>query len=155
MLQAQAAPVHSVRDLKIGGTESARQAGLAFRRPVRASSSHVEAGADYRPESAVHGAGDTRWSSEFSDPQWLAIDLGTPRQFSRVVLEWEGAYARSYAIQVSDDGASWREVYSTTRGEGDTEELKFAPVTARWVRFHGTKRATPYGYSLWEMKVLP
>jgi hypothetical protein len=155
LLHAGARPVRSLRDFRIAATESNRDGGIALHQPVKASSSHVEPGANYGPENAVDGADDTRWSSEFSDPQWLAIDLGSPRQLSRVVLEWEAAYAQSYAIQVSDDGATWREVYTNTSGKGDTEEIRFAPVSARWVRFYGTKRATPYGYSLWEIRVFP
>ena len=31
--------------------------------------------------------------------------------------------------------------------------LAFTPTTARYVRVVGTKRATSYGYSLWEVGV--
>ena len=103
----------------------------------------------------MDGLSDTRWSSEFSDPQWLAIDLGAPATISRVVLDWESACGQSYAIQVSLDGSTWTDVYTTNEGKGGTEEIKFAPTSARWVRLYGTKRATPFGYSLWEMRVFP
>jgi hypothetical protein len=43
----------------------------------------------------------------------------------------------------------------TTNGSGNTEEIKFAPTTARRVRLYGTQRATPFDYSLWEMRVFP
>ena len=108
--------------------------GIARGRPVKASSTYAEPGNDYRPENAVDGLPDTRWSSEFSDPQWLAIDLGAPTRISRVILDWEAACAESYAIQVSLDGNTWTDVYTTTNGKGDTEDIKFAPATARWVR---------------------
>ena len=78
-----------------------------------------------------------------------------PTRISRVVLDWEVACAQAYVIQVSLDGNTWTDVYTTTKGKGDTEEIKFAPTAARWVRFYGTKRATPFGYSLWEMRVFP
>ena len=120
-----------------------------------ASSTYLEPGNDYRSEYAVDGLADTRWSSEFSDLQWLAVDLGVPTRISRVVLDWEAACAQSYTIQVSLDGTTWTDVYATTNGKGGTEDLKFAPTSVRWVRFFGTKRATPFGYSLWEMRVFP
>ena len=104
---------------------------------------------------SVDGLPDTRWSSEFSDPQWLAVDLGVPTRISRVVLDWEAAFGQSYAIQTSLDGSTWTDVYTTTSGKGDTEDIRFTPTSARWLRFYGTKRATPFGYSFWEMKVLP
>ena len=83
------------------------------------------------------------------------LTLARPSRISRVVLEWETAYGQSYAIQVSLDGSNWVDVYTTASGKGGIEEIKFAPTSARWVRFYGTKRATAFGYSLWEMRVFP
>jgi hypothetical protein len=103
----------------------------------------------------VDGDPLTRWSSEFSDPQWIAIDLGDVHQVSRVQLVWEAAHAKSYAIQVSDDGKNWTDVFSTSSGSGGTENITFDRVSARWIRMHGTQRATPFGYSLWEFRVFP
>jgi len=147
--------VRSRRDFKAGMGGDNQEDGIARGKPVKASSTYVEPGTDYRPENAVDGLSDTRWSSEFSDPQWLAIDLGAPSRISRVVLNWETACGQSYAIQVSLDGNTWTEVFTTSDGRGETEEIKFAPTTARWVRLYGSKRATPFGYSLWEVKVFP
>jgi hypothetical protein len=148
--------VHSVRDFTVVSAEeqTARQ-GLAQGRPVKASTVLTLDGQTYRAEYAVDGDEDTRWSSEFRDPQWLAVDLGEPRTISRVELHWEPAYAKAYQIQVSLDGETWRDVYATTQGGGGIETIRFAPTSARWVRLYGTQRATPYGYSLWEMKVFP
>ena len=148
-------PVRSLRDFKVGGAGGSQEDGIARGKLVKASSVFVEAGNDYPPGNAVDGFSDTRWSSEFSDPQWLAVDVGAPVSVSRVVLEWEAACAQAYAMQVSLDGATWTEVYTTTKGAGGTEAIKFTPTSARWVRFYGTKRATPFGYSLWEMRVFP
>jgi hypothetical protein len=47
------------------------------------------------------------------------------------------------------------DVYTTTTGKGGTEVIRFKPASARWVRMYGTKRTTPFGYSLWEMRVFP
>ena len=155
LLRGGVKPVRSLRDFKVGAMTSEPEEGIARGKPVKASSRYLEPGADYAPENAVDGFADTRWSSEFSDPQWLAIDLGTASRISRVVLDWEHACAQSYSIQVSQDGSSWTDVYTTTSGKGETDDVKFAPITARWIRFYGTKRATPFGYSLWEMTVFP
>ena len=155
LLRGGEKPVRSLRDFRVGGAEHKQEAGIARGKPVQASSTYVEAGNDYRPENAVDGLSDTRWSSEFSDPQWLAVDLGVTTQISRVVLDWETACAQSYVIQVSTDGSAWTDVYTTTSGKGGTEQIKFAPTSARWVRFYGTKRATIFGYSLWEFRVFP
>jgi hypothetical protein len=155
LLRGGAKPVRSLRDFSVRAAGKYQEDGIARGKPVKASSAYVEPGSDYRPENAVDGLLDTRWSSEFSDPQWLAIDLGAPTAISRVVLDWEEASAQSYAIQVSLDGSTWTDVYTTTTGKGGTEVIRFKPASARWVRFYGTKRATPFGYSLWEMRVFP
>ncbi|TBL40685.1 penicillin acylase family protein [Verrucosispora sp. SN26_14.1] len=120
---------------------------LATGRPVTASSSQLGNGA----ARAVDGDLNTRWASSWSDNQWLRVDLGSVRQVGRVALAWESAYARSYRVEVSDDGATWRTVWSTTAGDGGTDVLTFAPQQARYVRVYGLTRATTYGFSLWEL----
>jgi hypothetical protein len=104
------------------------------------------------PSDAVDGNTGTRWSSAASDPQWLAVDLGAEDTVSKVVLDWETAYAKAYEIQFSDDGSTWKDAYSTTSGAGGTETVNVSG-TARYVRMYGTQRATQYGYSLWEFQV--
>ncbi len=102
--------------------------------------------------NAFDGNLSTRWSSAFSDPQWLEVDLGATHTITQVVLNWEHAYATAFQIQTSTDGTNWTTVYSTTTGTGGVQTI---PVTGsgRYVRMYGTKRATGYGYSLWEFQV--
>jgi hypothetical protein len=94
----------------------------------------------------------TRWSSEFADPQWIAMDLGDHYDLSRLVLRWETAYAADYQIHVSDDAQSWRTVHQVTGGNGGVDDLPISG-SGRYVRVYGTRRATRWGYSLWEMEV--
>ena len=54
--------------------------------------------------AAVDGNTGTRWSSAFSDPQWIQVDLGATATIDQVTLNWEAAYARSFQIQVSANG---------------------------------------------------
>lgn len=102
---------------------------------------------------AIDGDMRTRWSSEFSDAQWLRVDLGARQWFNKVVLKWEAAYGRAYRIEVSDDDLNWRTVYTQTNGVGNTETINFPGVVARYVRLMGLVRGTSYGYSLWEMEI--
>src|SRR5687767_10049990 len=51
------------------------------------------------PDKALDGNTTTRWSSAFSDPQWIRLDLGSKKSINRVVLNWEAAYSKSYEIQ--------------------------------------------------------
>ncbi|RYG73242.1 hypothetical protein EON80_03430, partial [bacterium] len=107
----------------------------------------------YTAALAVDGSSVTRWASGFNDGEWLAVDLGQKERIGRVHLNWEGAYARSYRIEVSDDGQTWTPVYSNENGQGDIEDVSFTPVEARHVRIVGVKRATKFGTSLYSFEV--
>jgi beta-glucanase (GH16 family) len=102
--------------------------------------------------NAVDGNTGTRWSSGFSDPQWLQVDLGATHSVSQVVLNWETAYATAYQIQTSTNGTTWTTIYSTTTGTGGVQTLNISG-SGRYVRMYGTTRATQWGYSLWEFQV--
>jgi hypothetical protein len=123
---------------------------LSQGRPATASS--VES-SSLPASNAVDGKTNTRWASkEGSDPQWISVDLGTRSTVSQVKLLWEAAYGKAYRIEVSDDGATWTPVYSTTTGDGGTDDLTVSG-SGRYVRMYGTKRGTSYGYSLFEFQV--
>jgi hypothetical protein len=102
--------------------------------------------------NAVDGNTGTRWSSAFSDPQWIQVDLGSVQSICRVGLNWEAAYGTAFQVQVSNDAASWSTVYSTTTGTGGNQTLNVTG-SGRYIRMYGTARATQYGYSLWEFQV--
>jgi hypothetical protein len=149
-------PVHSLRDFEaLSESDFRARCGIARGRPVKASSNLTKDGQTYSCELAVDGKPHTRWSSEFSDPQWLAVDLGKVVKLSRVELDWEAAFGKSYAIQVSTDGRTWTDVYHTDSGHGGTEVIRFTPANARWVRYYGAARGTPFGHSLRELRVFP
>lgn len=101
---------------------------------------------------AFDGQGTTRWSSTYADNNWVQVDLGSSHNINRLVLRWEAAYARGYKIQVSGNGSTWTDIYSTTNATGGTETLNLSG-TGRYVRMQGVQRATQWGYSLWEMEV--
>ena len=103
--------------------------------------------------NAFDGNLGTRWSSAWSDPQWIQVDLGATYNILEVVLYWETAYGKSYQIQVSSNATSWTTIYSTTTGFGGTEDLTGLSGTGRYVRMYGTARGTQWGYSLWEFQI--
>ncbi|RZU14246.1 glucose/arabinose dehydrogenase [Kribbella rubisoli] len=125
---------------------------LARGRPALASSTYM---AGREASKAVDGSMTTAWSSARTDPQWLRIDLGSVQVVNRVLLNWlSTAYAKSYQIQVSGSGRTWKTVASTVSGDGSTDSLVFSPNYARYVRINATKRAVAGSYySLWEFGV--
>ncbi|BBH69053.1 hypothetical protein ACTI_57380 [Actinoplanes sp. OR16] len=116
-----------------------------------ATASSTESAA-FPASNAVDGDAGTRWSSAFSDPQWLQVDLGSSAAISSVVIDWEAAYARTYAVKASADGQSWTTLYSTAAGAGGRQALTVSG-TGRYVRVESTVRATQWGISIKELQV--
>jgi hypothetical protein len=123
---------------------------LSQGKPATASSSE-NAGA-FPAQAAVDGDTGTRWSSAFSDPQWLQVDLGATASITQVVLNWEAARAATFKIQVSANGTTWTDATPVTNGADGTQTLT-VNASGRYVRMDGLTRATVYGYSLWEFQV--
>ena len=133
------------------GVLPAHAAGTLISQGKTATASSTE-NASFGASSAVDGNTGTRWSSAFSDPQWVEVDLGGTATLNQVVLNWEAAYGKAFQIQVSADNSTWTTLYSTTTGAGGVQTLTVTG-SGRYVRMYGTQRGTAYGYSLWEFQV--
>ncbi|MCR5836754.1 MAG: discoidin domain-containing protein [Lachnospiraceae bacterium] len=107
------------------------------------------------PAYAVDGSTSTRWESAWDNAtEWMYVDLGKVTQITGVNLYWEGAFAKAYNIQVSNDENNWSQVYSTTTGNGGNQQLNIN-TQARYVRINMTQKQLPaYGYSLYEFEVM-
>jgi hypothetical protein len=132
-----------------GAATTCGTANAALNRPATASSTES---AGTPASAAVDGDTGTRWSSAFSDPQWIQVDLGSAQQVCQVGLNWEAAYAKAFQVQVSADAGTWTDVYSTTTGTGGNQTLAVSG-SGRYVRVLMTARSTAYGDSLWEFVV--
>ncbi len=135
---------------KAPGTAAPTSTDLAQGKPTTASS--VE-NAGTPASAATDGNSGTRWSSAFSDPQWLQVDLGASHSINRVVLNWENAYAKTFSIQTSTTGTGgWTDITPVTTGQAGMQTLNVTG-SGRYVRVNGLTRATPWGYSLWDFQV--
>ncbi|MDQ0779525.1 hypothetical protein QF026_007991 [Streptomyces aurantiacus] len=124
-------------------------ANAAQGKPATASS---EENAGTPAASAFDGNTGTRWSSQFADPQWVRVDLGSVQDICKVDLNWEAAHGKDFTIQTSADGQNWTTLKSVTNGTGGTASYDVSG-SGRYLRIHGTARGTGYGYSLWEVAV--
>ncbi|HEU0237899.1 MAG TPA: discoidin domain-containing protein [Micromonosporaceae bacterium] len=140
---------YSLFEFAVQGTPAGGATLLSQGHPATASSLE---NATFPASNAVDGNTGTRWSSAFSDPQWLQVDLGATHSISRVVLNWEAAYGKAFQIQTSNDGTNWTTIFSTSTGTGGVQDLTVSG-SGRYVRMFGTQRGLPYGYSLWEFQV--
>jgi hypothetical protein len=126
---------------------------VALGKPTTASSyQSVGTGAPYPPSNATDGNTATRWATDWSDPQWIEVDLGQVTTISHVQLIWGSAYGKAYQIQTSNDNANWTAIYSTVSSDGGADDID-VNGSGRYVRMYGTQRATTYGYSPYEFGV--
>jgi len=122
---------------------------LALGKPIYASS----VGDGLEAINANDGNMSTRWSSSYSDDQWIYIDLEEVLEFSQVNLYWEAAYGKEYKIQVSNDAIDWTDIYYTDSSNGGSDLISFEAVSARYVRMLGIHRGTGWGFSLYEFEI--
>ena len=106
------------------------------------------------PSYVVDGSKSSRWESSWENKEeWIYVDLGKETDITGVKLYWEGAYAKDYKIQVSNDEDNWGDVYTKSDGSGGNEDIDIN-TKARYVRVYMTKKALEaYGYSLFEFEV--
>lgn len=105
--------------------------------------------------NAIDGNEGTRWESNQTDDETWTLDMGQARTFSRIKILWEGAYAKEFTLSISNDGESWSNLYTETNlTQAGWQTIDVDETTARYIQYHGTKRATGYGQSFWEFQVL-
>lgn len=112
-----------------------------------------EQNSSFPVSNATDGNIETRWSSGFSDNEYMYIDLGSKYPVCTVEIFWEAAYATSYSIDLSDDAIHWKTA-TTITGNTDLHNTVSVSGNARYVKMQGISRATQYGYSIFEMRVL-
>lgn len=127
---------------------------LALNKRVEVSSVYDE---EIWPSSyIVDGSSSTRWSSvdtaRSKGKEWVTVDLEENCNIDAVAIYWETACPDSYTMEMSDDGKVWTKVldkknvkpgldYNRLNGKG------------RYVRITALEFATPYGISIFELKL--
>jgi hypothetical protein len=117
------------------------------------TTSSVEPGTTFIGTNAVDGNLTTRWSSNYVDPSWIYVDLGTSYSVNRVKITWEAAYATAYLVQVSQDASSWSTIRTVTGNATTVNDWTGLSGNGRYVRIYGTARNSQWGYSIFELEV--
>ncbi len=133
-------------------TSAASGSNLALNKPATAFST---SGTNVASR-AFDGSTSTYWRSGSltSNPvNWLRVDLQTAQTVSRVVIKWRSSYyAKNYQIQISNDDVNWTTVLTDNAGNGGTDDVSFAAVSARYVRLYMTT-ANNSSYRVNDMEV--
>ena len=108
----------------------------------------------------VDGDLSTRWSSDYSEPQSVVIELKKPAILSKLRLHWEKASASKYCVYLSQDGKNWTSVYiymSIGGGEpaARIDDVDLKNVLAGWIKLDLQSRINKqWGFSLYEIEAL-
>jgi len=103
--------------------------------------------------NAVDGNMITTWSSAYTNPQWIYVDLGTNYSINQVKISWASDYATNYKIQASTDLNTWTDILTVTGNVSQTNNWTGLSATGRYVRIYCTTGATSNGYSMYELEV--
>jgi len=87
----------------------------------------------------------TRWADDLKLPHAIAIDMGQVHRIAGFVYlpRQDGMLngtVENYRVETSEDGVTWttaveRGTFSNVRNNPDLQEVRFAPVKARFFRF--------------------
>lgn len=123
---------------------------LAVGKPASASNVYQNS-ADFGPDKAFDGDGDTRWAADAGIKQaWLQVDLGKPMSFNRAVIK-EG-YDRIQRFRLEKrDGETWTPFFEG-KTIGENGVFDFPSVTAQQIRLNVLDAED--GPTLWEFQLL-
>ena len=111
---------------------------------------------------AVDGDITSRWESEHGSnnadeyyPVHFTVDLGAELPIEKIVICWEAAYATDFSLWISSDDDDYTSVDSVSgiTLSGDHVYVVELTASARYVRLCCERRATGYGYSIYEFQV--
>lgn len=90
---------------------------------------------------ATDGTPQILWSSTAKENRWLGIEFDKSYRISRCVIRHAGASgldaklnSRSYHLQASEDGKSWRTVFQRTGNSANVDDVEFPEIPAKFVR---------------------
>ena len=117
------------------GQAPVKPLNLAAGKTASASSSEKTSAHNNPASAALDSNMETRWcASGPNAPQWWQVDLGAPTAFRFISATFESdAKGYGYSVLASDDGATWKTLYTKKHGEKALDILD-QPTTARYVR---------------------
>jgi hypothetical protein len=107
---------------------------LALNKQVWASSVEIASlGGSY----AVDGNASTRWSSAWTDPQYLIVDIGSNYNIASVKITWEIARAWYFQIQGSLDNVNWTTLREVSNNTSLVSDLTGLNSIVRYLKVYG------------------
>ena len=145
---------YSINELQVHGTPPvviSAEPNLSLNKTATSSSNEA---VGLEAPLAIDGISSTRWASAYIDNQWYMIDLGNIYDVNKVILNWEFAAGKDYDIQIGGSTTGPWTTMKSVSGNTTTGAITYSGLTGtgRYLRLNLKTRATPYGFSLWEIE---
>lgn len=96
------------------------------------------------------------WRSSTDTPQTLDVDFTAEREYGGLVVHWsDGGRASVFAVEVSDDGATWRASHATRHADAATSWIPMPGTSARFLRLRLDASVAGRGYGIDRIEVRP
>ncbi len=156
-------PPYAVLALQMVARDSVIPPANIAREARVTASTYSVIGPAFGPSSANDGDLSTRWNSaawtksDGQEEQWLMLSWKEPRTIAAIRIRWGETCARTYRLEVSDDGIAWKTIREVPRGAGGVDEHAVTTAPVRYLRMYGLEgtggRSTISAYSIREIEV--
>lgn len=138
-----------------GAQEQGSGINIALNRAAYQSGSADD---DHTAHLATDGGPATYWESKPHQEAWIAVDLGKPQWFDRIVLRWGETYPGKFRVQTSSDGLhpqNWKDATGDIDGAKDAQSVPLSRMNARHVRLWipAAPKTGDRGYILYNFEV--
>ena len=140
-----------IDDLRFEERETARRADLP---PTMTASTFVPG---HEPRLVLDSDPQTSWrSGELAPEQWLLLDFQKRREYGGLVIDWDlDLYAKSYRVEISDDGENWSVAYASAAGNGGRSYVYLPDGESRYIRLVLLESSSGGGYEIRSLAVQP
>ncbi len=102
---------------------------------------------NHETSKAVDGLSETSWQTmRLDENPYLTVDLGDVEAFTAININEasvQGNYpVKGYKIEVSSDKSKWTAVYEGGSLGAETQNIRFSPVCARYVKYTVTDKSS-------------
>lgn len=110
---------------------------------------------NHSPDLLTDNSDETYWQSRGVKDQNIVIDFTTRREFGGLQINWmKDKYAKSFDIQLSEDGKNWEKAYSVQSNQSDISFIRMPEAETKYVKINLTKSNTEKGFGITELKFL-
>ncbi len=124
----------------------------SYPQPVFIASSSLK---NHTPDLMSDSTDLTYWQSQGVKDQYVLINFTTRREFGGLQIDWlKDHFAKSFDIQLSNDGKIWENAYSVPLNESEVSFVRLPEAEANYVRINLTESNSDEGFGISELKIL-